>query len=63
MNSPYRRAELGRTALPSPVSTGSGSKGLVSIALIISGIPLAVFLLYAELADWKIGGLADYDET
>ena len=30
------------TALPSPVSTGSGSKGVVSIAAVISGIPLAV---------------------
>jgi hypothetical protein len=45
LKSPCGRAELGRTALPSPVSTGSGSKGLVSIALLISVIPLAVYPL------------------
>ena len=36
------RADLGGTALPSPVSTGSGSKGCLSIAPFIGAIPLAV---------------------
>ena len=52
-------AELGGTALPSPVSTGSGSKGLVSITLFISGIPLAVLLTITGLRGLQASGLWD----
>jgi hypothetical protein len=39
LTAPEAGGKGGNTALPSPVSTGSGSKGLFSIPI---GIPLAV---------------------
>ena len=49
---PVRRRNFAGTALPSPVSTGAGSKGLVSIAAVISGIPLAATQTIQPFAEW-----------